>query len=179
MATAGEPKRKVDKGKLELSVAVPKWVRPIEACGIDEEVLKIVRFFVVNSPCKGVSARGIGLQSYGWKDQNPPKNGYLQNRLLEVANLEMNRNLFIGSKREDMKKVFADASMGSDFCDAFSSNRAAFLSSKNLITDLFRAIRNSFAGSVAEVGVTRFWSGARRAPKKTEHLLERIYPTPS
>lgn len=46
-----------------ISEIKPKWVEekiPME--WIDEELLSIIMFFVIHSPCKGQSAKSISLQ---------------------------------------------------------------------------------------------------------------------
>ena len=57
--------KKVDKNKLEYGNHPPEWITSKEIAYI-EEIGEIIRFFVVNSPCKGISARGMTFEEYGW-----------------------------------------------------------------------------------------------------------------
>ena len=153
-------KRQVDKSKLEYASHPPEWILPLSDLELSGSERETIDFFLVTSPCKGVSARGVPLTSYGWDRDTPEKNGYLQNRLMKSANLRESENFFVGTKREDMKAVFNDAAMDNAFYEKHFDNRIAFLASGNTVLSLFRAVRNSFAHSrfnVIDIGSERFF----------------------
>lgn len=134
----------VDKSKLEFASHPPAWARELTE---EEEtsIREIYKFFVVNTPCKDISALSIPLTKYGWDDDTPPKDGYLQKRILESAGLDLGTTLFIGTQREDMKELFGTAAMDAAFGDTYDTNRIAILNDGNLLMALFRNLRNAFA----------------------------------
>ena len=136
--------KSVDKTKLEFGAHPPVWCN---ALSVEEEetIKEIYKFFVVNTPCKDVSAMSVPISSYGWTEDTPPKDGYLQKRICEAAGLVKDSNLFIGNEREDMKALFTAAAMDESFTDKYTENRIAILINGNLLMELFRNIRNSFA----------------------------------
>lgn len=94
----------VDKTKIEYVEPKPSWIKAVKVNDPNDVMGSIIQFFLVESPCKGVSSRGISLLDYGWADSVPPKSGYLHRRLLEVANLCDGSTLFTATRKEEMKK---------------------------------------------------------------------------
>ena len=138
---------KRDLSNVEFAEHPPKWVKPSDLSFIKEndDIKGVIDFFVVHSPCINVSARGLDLTKHLWKESNPPKNKYLYNRLLSVANLKENDTLFIGESAEKTKDLFQAANMDVDFWNKYTTNRIALINSGNLIMTIFRVIRNCFA----------------------------------
>lgn len=145
MANTKGGKPKVDKSKLEWGDLCPRWILPLSDLVADEVLGKIVDFFVVRNPCKGVSTRGKALSEYGWREDNPPKGGYLERRLFESAGFVKNATFFTGSKREDMKELFLRSGMSASYAYEIEGNRAAMLASGNTVLCLLRTIRNALA----------------------------------
>lgn len=137
----------VDRNKLEYASHPPSWVIPLRDMRFEDGEREVIEFFLVSTPCKYLSAREVLLTAYGWESDVPAKDGYLCRRLMEVAGLREHQNFFVGSRREDMKRVFLDAQMGEAFYEKHVGNRVAYLANGNLIMSLFRVIRNSFAHS--------------------------------
>ena len=140
-------KKKRDLSHVEFAEHPPKWVKPFDISFIreNEDIREVINFFVVNSPCANVSARGIDLTAYNWKEKNPPKGKYLYDRLLSVADLVENESLFIGESVDKTKELFSTASMQDDFWQKYTSNRIAIVNGGNLIMTIFKVIRNCFA----------------------------------
>lgn len=143
----------VDKEKakdlscIEFAEHPPFWVKESDLAFINEnqDIKDVIKFFVVNSPCPNVSARGIDLTQYGWKEKNPSKGSYLYNRLLAAAGLMENETLFVHGKADKTKELFLEAKMSENFCCEVSTNRIAIINGGNLIITIFRAIRNCLA----------------------------------
>ena len=112
---------------------------------LDDDWKKIIKFFVINTPCEKVSAREKPFTEYGWDDKNPKKEGYLHKKLLEIANLERDINYFTCEKLDEEIQMFSNADMNEAFYDKCISNRIAFLINGNEVISLFKAIRNGFA----------------------------------
>lgn len=142
-----EKKRRkpVDKTKIEYVEPKPSWIKAVKVNDHNDVMGSIIQFFLVESPCKGVSSRGLSLLDYGWVDSVPPKSGYLHRRLLEVANLCDGSTLFTATRKEEMKKRFVDAGMPGNFASTCTSNRVVALINSNFVLDIFRIIRNSLA----------------------------------
>lgn len=136
--------KSVDKSKLEFEAHPPAWCRDLTE-EEENQIREIYKFFVVNTPCKDISAMSIPLTQYGWDEDTPPKDGYLQKRLCDAAGLLLGTTLFVGEKREDMKTLFATASMDANFGNTFDANRVTILINGNFLMELFRNLRNSFA----------------------------------
>lgn len=147
MSKMADKKKEQDLYCVEFAEHPPLWVKESDLAFINEnqDVKDVIRFFVVNSPCPNVSARGIDLTQYNWEDKNPPKDGYLYNKLLSVAGLVENKTLFVHKKADKTKELFAQANMSENFWHEITSNRIAIINSGNLIQTIFRMIRNCFA----------------------------------
>ena len=136
--------KKIDENKLEYGNHPPEWIASKEIDYI-EEIGEIIRFFVVNSPYKGISARGITFEEYGWNSKQLKNDGYLYKRLFEIANSSENKTFFSCDKREDTKELFKRAKMGVDFHSQYKENRIAILENGGAVRSVFKAIRNSIA----------------------------------
>ena len=151
MAKADGIPKKIDENKLEWGELRPAWITSLADSDCAETIRPIVDFFVVETPCKGVSTRGIALSEYGWLKDNPPKGGYHERRLFESAGFKVDQTFFTGLKREDMKEVFSRSGMSKSFAYEIVGNRAAMLVSGNTVICLLRTIRNSLAHCRFEV----------------------------
>lgn len=138
-------RKSVDRSKLEFADNVPTWIDDLGAPGYSQEVREVIEYFLAYSPCPGLSSRRIALTSCGWPTDTPSKDSLFVRSLLEEADLSLDANYFMRSKREDEIELFSAAEMGSDFCTTTSSNRIALVGNGNLAMDLFRSIRNALA----------------------------------
>lgn len=146
MSPKDATRKNVDKSKLEYGAHPPVWVTPFTSSSLyTTKVEHVLNFFLVQTPCKLVSARGILLTKYGWETETPSKGGYLEKNLFAIAGLERNINLFIGKSREDERTLFERSHMDSHFYESCMTNHVAFISGGNTLLDLFRTIRNAMA----------------------------------
>lgn len=138
------PKRKQNNEGIEYGVHPAYWIN-CRDYPIDEDIKGIIEFFVWYGPFEGVSAKEKCLKEYGWDTNAPKKTGYLTKRILECSDLVDNETLFVANKLNEMKNLFIEASMPSNFWEIHSRNRIAILISQNFLISIFKAIRNSFA----------------------------------
>lgn len=135
-----------DPNKLELVETKPNWVVPIDESLFTDNLKRIFRFFVVESPCPGTSTLGKTLTAdYHWCKVDYQKNGWLEKRILSILNLKEGSTLCSGRKREDMKSVFQQISMDTDFHINYATNKVAMLQTETFVLSLCKHIRNSFA----------------------------------
>lgn len=111
----------------------------------DQEIRRIFEYYVWYGPFSGVSAREKTFKDLGWKDNNPKKDGYMIKRLLSVAELIENVNLFVANDLGSTKQLFVNSKMNSDFWEEYKENRIAIMINQNYLVAIFKAIRNSFA----------------------------------
>ena len=132
---------------IEIAEHPPTWIKAADIAFIrnNDAIKDVIDFFVVYSPCANVSARGMDLTQYYWKEKNPTKGKYLYNKILSTAGLVENETLFFSESLSNTEELFARARMGKDFCQAYTDNRVALVSNGNLIMSIFRAIRNCLA----------------------------------
>ena len=135
-----------DKTKREISPLHPGWLeREAPASYADEELKRIVLFYVIYTPCPGASAKGIPIEKYGW-DKDVWRKRLLRKKLLSVASLEKGETLFSGTNMMEMKPIFVQAKMGEDFYRNRSVEKIAFcISDSNEVLSIFRHIRNALA----------------------------------
>ena len=109
----------------------------------DEELFRIVIFYVFHSPCEGLSAMGKTLSSYGW---NTPwsKPFYLNKQLkASASNFEI---LFSANNYDAMSEALEKAEMTDDFPSNLERERICFYNNqKNQFMSVFYHIRNAFA----------------------------------
>ena len=142
-------RKKIDTSKLEYTQENASWINDIDLSKIDDKILRIVKFYVIENPVLHVSSRRKGLRTYGWAKDTPNK--YLINKLLEIAALKQGETLFTCKSREGEKDLFENANMHSQFYNHVHENRIALVNSDNLICGIFRHIRNALAHCRAEI----------------------------
>lgn len=122
----------------------PAWLNQIAPDRFeDQDLFRIVTFYVFHSPCAGLSARGRSLEEYGWSA--PWKKPYYLNKQLKQAasNYEL---LYSADGYEKMDEALGSANMLRDFPLDMSVERASFTDcKKNQFLSLFSHIRNSLA----------------------------------
>lgn len=140
-----EEKTTMDLNNYELVGKKPKWVVEVGKEFNDPKLQRIIRFFVIESPCKDVSTLGKPLSTYGWGDKDIKKNGWLEKKILSIMGLEEKKTFFYAQKLVDMASVFSSAAMDERFIENQSQNRIAMLLSDCKVLCIFRHIRNAFA----------------------------------
>lgn len=87
--------------KEEVCPLRPGWVKNKDDFEITEGFKKIIRFYLLGTPCSHTSASSESMKDRGWP-QNVWKKLALKNYLLEVANLEKGFNYGVVRKVDDI-----------------------------------------------------------------------------
>ena len=110
----------------------------------NQNLLRIVTFFVFHSPCPGLSAMGRTLEEYGW--HTPWKKPFYLNKQLKKAS-ESNCLLYPAASNVTIDEELEKASLSGNFAEAdFSYERICFVDKKsNYFMSVFYHLRNAFA----------------------------------
>lgn len=116
----------------------------------DEDLYRIILFFVIHSPCPGQSARGISLQKRGWKPKpwySPP---YLKDRLDRAIWGNDPPRLTMVESREALANKLLNHDMDDDFFCHRECQRALYVrvtapGCSSVYMSLFYHMRNAFA----------------------------------
>ena len=122
----------------------PQWLSILAPEEVNnEELFRIVIFYVFHSPCEGLSAMGKTLSCYGW---NTPwsKPFYLNKQLkASASNFEI---LYSANKYGTMSEALEKAELTDDFPSDLGRERICFYNNqKNQFMSVFYHIRNAFA----------------------------------
>lgn len=125
--------------------AVPSWINDIAPERFNnDELFKIVIFFVFHSPCIALTSLGRDLTFYGWN--NPWLKPIYLNRRLLAATSTADTFIYATKSLEDMVKPCTDANLFEHFpCDLDKERVAIYDSQSNQFMSIFYHIRNSFA----------------------------------
>ena len=118
-----------------------QWIAPERFNS--EELYRIVTFFVFQSPCPGLSARGRTLQEYGWT--RPWAKPYYLNRQMKQSssNYEL---LYSASAYDKMSEALKKADLYENFPNDYSRERICIYDAKkNQFMSVFYHLRNAFA----------------------------------
>lgn len=147
-----DTQNRIDIEKLEYTDEKALWVKSLNDANIDDEIKRIIRFYVVETPVPHISARKKDMTEYGWPADVMKKKNFLETKMLHIAGLQYGKNLFTCSKREEEKEMFNQAELGEMFFEKISENRIAMICNrKNIIGELLRHIRNAFAHCRVEI----------------------------
>lgn len=116
----------------------PEWIIPIEQQQIDNNFLKIIQFYLFNSPCKNSSWNRVSLADYGWVNCW----SYQKFKDLIYENSELSKFNQAESKT-DLKRIWPNIT---DY--AFSQTEYAYYvkaGEENPLLSLCHRIRNSLA----------------------------------
>lgn len=115
----------------------------------DNELYKIILFYVIHSPCIGQSARRISLQDRGWKVKPWYSHNYLKDRLDKAIFGDDKPLLKKVDSKTEMKKEAKNFDLEEDFYLKRTHQRALFTKAPNfdssIYMSLFYRIRNSLA----------------------------------
>lgn len=93
----------------------PGWIKKkVPDSYADDDLRRIILFYVINTPCTDLSSSGIPLKEYGW-GKDCWKNNKLKNRLFACANLERDKTFFVAKKTNDMKIMCEKAKVKDGF----------------------------------------------------------------
>lgn len=122
----------------------PDWIRWIAPEHFnDQDLFKIVIFFVFHSPCSNLSSMGKTLDEYGWSA--PWKKPYYLNKQLRQASLY---ELVVYSAKgyNEMDVALEKADLKETFPSDFSRERICIYDNQgNQFLSVFYHIRNAFA----------------------------------
>lgn len=122
----------------------PEWVKRLPAKEfVDEELIKIITFYLFHSPCNGLSAMQKSLKDYNW--HTPWRLPYKLNSQLKQAS--SNFNLIFSAKSY---ATLDEALKKADLLDNFPSNLkceriGVYDNKSNQFISVFYHIRNAFA----------------------------------
>ena len=118
-----------------------EWIAPERFN--DEELFRIVVFYVFHSPCKSLSAMGKGLSDYGWFA--PWKKPYYLNKQLKQA-ASNHDLLFSVDNYEKFSDILESANLKEDFPSDLETERiCSYNKKKNQFLSVFYHIRNAFS----------------------------------
>lgn len=117
------------------------WIAPEKFN--DEDLFRIVIFFVFHSPCQMLSSMGRTLLEYGWRE--PWKKPYFLNK--QLAEVVSSPKLIVtASKYEEMEKKLEEADLKDDFPSNLLKERICIYNCENnQFMSIFRHLRNSLA----------------------------------
>lgn len=122
----------------------PDWIRWIAPEHFnDQDLFKIVIFFVFHSPCSNLSSMGKTLDEYGWSA--PWRKPYYLNKQLRQASLY---ELVVYSAKgyNEMDVALEKADLKETFPSDFSRERVCIYDNQgNQFLSVFYHIRNAFA----------------------------------
>lgn len=109
----------------------------------DEDLFRIVTFFVFHSPCPELSSMGRSLSEYGWTA--PWRKPYYLNRQLRQA--ATNYNLIYSANGYDaMENALEKATLKDSFPSDFETERVCIYDNQNnQFLSVFYHLRNAFA----------------------------------
>lgn len=135
-----------DKG-FEYSSINPGWIKKkIPNNYSDDNLKRIVLFYVINTPCTDLSSSGISLSDYGW-DKKVWQNNVLKDKLFSVASLERGNNFVVAKNTREMKSSCEIAGMKKKFHQKRDVEKIVFYkpSRYNEFIAVLYHIRNAFA----------------------------------
>lgn len=118
-----------------------EWIAPEEFH--NEELFRIVIFYVFHSPCTGLSAMGKSLADYKW--HKPWCKPYYLNKQLKQASSNFNL-LFSAKSYDKMSEALGKADLNDNFPNDLSRERICIYNNENnQFMSVFYHIRNAFA----------------------------------
>lgn len=140
-------KKNVEKG-IEISPMNPGWIkRRVPNTYADDDLKRMVLFYVINTPCTILSSSGIPLTEYGWNKDVWKKTRDLAGLLFSVAGLERGKTFFVAKKTDEMKSVCEKANMKKGFHEKREAEKIALYRQPgyNDFMSVLYHIRNAFA----------------------------------
>lgn len=126
----------------------PGWVKrnkvPTEFG--DDDLKRIILFYVFNTPCEQLSTSSIPLKDYGWS-KTVWQNNILKDQLFNVAKLKRNETFAIAKNVYDIKHVCQKVDLAGKFQEHRDVERIAIYKPSNYpeFMAVFYHIRNALA----------------------------------
>jgi len=125
----------------------PGWIkRRVPNSYADDDLRRIIMFYVINTPCSDLSSSSISLSEYGW-DKNVWRNHYLKNKLFDTASLKRQTSFAVAKSTTDMKAVCQSIGMKKKFHDERQNEKIVIYKPPryNEFMAVFYHIRNALA----------------------------------
>ena len=141
-------KKKRDDRSFEDYIVVnenEEWLRrPINKDFCDNDLMRIVLFYVLHSPCKQGSYSRINLEDFGWK--NPWHSTRFKSLLDDIPNFSSDSFLYTETQK-GFKALWESANLADNFFDENGKEYAVFsyAGESNSHLDLIHHIRNALA----------------------------------
>lgn len=140
-------KKKSNINGVETAPMNPGWIkRKVPDNYADDDLKRIVLFYVINTPCTALSSSGIPLTDYGWS-KDVWKKRALSQLLFGVAGLKKDVTFFTANKTNETKSVCEKAKMKKKFHEKRSIEKVFVYrqSGYNDFMSVLYHIRNAFA----------------------------------
>lgn len=139
--------KKLSREEQVISPKHPKWLDTIVAdrhC--DNDLYKIILFFVIFSPCPKYCTQGRTLQFYNWKDKPWSTNKYLKDKLDSGVFSDKKKHFQCADQIPKLVDAVRKADLGDDFYLHREIERVAFTSTESSeYMSLFHHIRCALA----------------------------------
>ena len=126
----------------------PGWVKRnrVPAEFGDDDLKRIILFYVFNTPCEQLSSSSIPLQNYGWT-KTVWQNNALKDLLFSVAELKRDETFVVAKNVYDMKDACQTAKLAGKFQNQRDFERIAIYKPANYpeFMAVFYHIRNALA----------------------------------
>lgn len=123
---------------------VTTWIQNIDQFESTEDFIKIAKFFLINTPVEGLSARGIILQNYGWEEGFNIRN--LNNKLKK--SFHTSDVIYKSGNLKDLNSLFQKLNFVEGYSQSFKEEKVVFANTKgNQFMGICTHIRNCFAHS--------------------------------
>lgn len=126
----------------------PGWVKRnrVPAEFGDDDLKRIILFYVFNTPCEQLSSSSIPLTAYGWP-KTVWKNNTLKEALWSVAKLKRDKTFIVAKNVYDMKDACQKADLTGKFQEHREIERVAIYKPSNYpeFMAVFYHIRNALA----------------------------------
>lgn len=128
----------------------PGWIGKYPKGYADKaEFCKIIQFYVLRTPCTGVSYQGVEISKYGWNKKTVWQNdNVLKNTLMNIADMRRGKNFILSKKIESIVQDLNKADLNSKFQERRENQKFVFYKDykyPNEFMSLFYHIRNSLA----------------------------------
>lgn len=140
-------RKNVEKG-IEIAPMNPGWIkRKVPNTYADDDLKRIVLFYVINTPCIVLSSSAIPLTEYGWSKDVWKNNRALSDLLFSIAGLKRGETFFVAKKTDEMKSVCKKANMTKGFHDKREVEKVVIYRQPgyNDFMSVLYHIRNAFA----------------------------------
>ena len=142
--TKTKKRKPMDPNGLVIAPRSPEWIenRALQDV-VDEEFIELLVFYVINTPCKDSSARGIECTKYGW-DEKMWLQTFPRQYLYGIANLSK-KTFGVAKRIDEMKEACKKTDLEDNFFAKTEIERIAFYKDGNEFLSICSHIRNAFA----------------------------------